>query len=97
MVRVSAQGGSHGVPGPRSVDGGRQESRGDPMRELESLSRRRGRSLFDGLWLTSEEIARHHRRLKRRSALVLLETAGVLLLLVALANFLWRMVRGIAG
>lgn len=94
---MSAQGGSHGVPGLRSTDGGLQESRGDPLRELESLSRRSGHLLFDGRWLTSEEIARHYRRLKRRSALVLLETAAVLLMLAALVSFLWRLVRGIAG
>ena len=56
---------------------------------FEDLARRRDRLLFDGRWLTSDEVATHHRRLKWRSLWVVLETLAVTLLLLGLARSLY--------
>ena len=53
--------------------------------EVELLSQRRGRLLFDGRWLAPSEVPAHHRRLKWRSFSVVLETLGVVVVLLLLA------------
>ena len=56
---------------------------------FEDLASRRDRLLFDGRWLTSDEVTSHHRRLKWRSFWVILETLAVMLLLLGLARSLF--------
>ena len=53
--------------------------------DVEFLSRRRGRLLFDGRWLEPSEVPAHHRRLKWRSFSVVLETLGVVVLMLLMA------------
>ena len=56
---------------------------------FEDLTSRGDRLLFDGRWLTPDEVASHHRRLKWRSLWVILETLAVTLLLLGLARSLY--------
>lgn len=57
--------------------------------EMETLSQRRDRLLFDGQWLAPSEIRSHHRRLKWRSFWVVVETVAVVALLLAAAYSLY--------
>lgn len=57
--------------------------------DFEDLTSRRDRLLFDRLWLTPDEVASHHRRLKWGSLCVVLETLVVTLLLLGLARSLY--------
>ena len=59
------------------------------LQDFKDLGSRSDRLLFDGRWLTSDEVASHHRRLKWRSLWVVLETLAVTLLLLGLARSLY--------
>jgi hypothetical protein len=51
----------------RKIDAWREAQRS----QLEELSRRHGKLLFDGEWLTPEQVRRHHWRLRWRSLRVI--------------------------
>ena len=63
--------------------------REEMLDELAAISREQGKVLFDGEWLTPEEVKRHHWRLRLQSLRLIFEVIVLCAAFVVVAYVLW--------